>query len=104
MIKPLFRITFLLSLVLFAHNGSRAEDTNQLRPYIKFYSGDVEPLWGVKDHWSLGAGADLTRYVGLEFNFDYYFKFWGEPEVVGQASSYYFQPALRLRYPMLNDR
>ncbi len=98
-----FPIICLLALAA-GGNTSQAEDADRFRPYLKFYSGDVEPLWGVKDHWSLGLGANFNRYLGAEFAFDYYVKDWGQPEVVGQASSYHFVPALRLRYPILKDR
>ena len=98
-----FLASCLLAATLLGGTAS-AEDADRFRPYFKFYSGDVEPLWGIKDHWSLGLGANLNRYAGLEFNFDYYVKDWGQPEVVGQASSYHFVPELRLRYPMLKDR
>lgn len=97
-------ITCLLGLALLGHKTSRAEDADRFRPYFKFYDGDVEPLWGVKDHWSLGLGANFNRYLGSEFAFDYYVKDWGQPQAVGQASSYHFVPELRLRYPLLKDR
>ncbi len=97
-------IAGLLGLTAAGLYKSHAEDTDRFRPYFKFYDGDVEPLWGVKDHWSLGLGANFNRYLGAEFAFDYYVKDWGEPNVVGQASSYHFVPELRLRYPLLKDR
>jgi opacity protein-like surface antigen len=58
----------------------------------------------VDDHWSLGLGANFNRYVGAELAFDYYLKDWGEPEKIGEASSYHLIPELRLRYPLLKDR
>lgn len=97
-------LTCLLWLGFVAYDNARAEDADRFRPYFKFYDGDIEPRWGIKDHWSLGLGANLNQYLGFEFAFDYYVKDWGEPEVVGQASSYHFVPALRLRYPLFNDR
>jgi opacity protein-like surface antigen len=99
-----FFLSCLLAMSTLGHRTSSAEDADRFRPYFKFYDGDVEPLWGVKDHWSLGLGANLDRYLGFEFAFDYYVKDWGQPQVVGQASSYHFVPELRLRYPMLKDR
>ena len=101
--KRQFFRTFLLGLACISYNAS-AEDADRFRPYFKFLSGDVEPKWGVKDHWSLGLGANLSQYLGCEFDFDYYVKDWGQPDIVGQASSYHLVPALRLRYPMLHNR
>ena len=87
-----------------AGHTARAEDADRFRPYLKFYDGDVEPKWGVKDHWSLGLGANFDQYFGFEFAFDYYVRDWGQPQVVGQASSYHFVPELRLRYPLFKDK
>lgn len=81
-----------------------AEDADRLRPYLRFSSGDIEPLWGVDDHWSLGVGLNFNRYVGAELAFDYYLKDWGRPETIGEASSYHLLPELRLRYPLFKDR
>ena len=81
-----------------------AEDADRFRPYLRFDSGDLEPLWGVDDHWSLGLGANFNRYFGAELAFDYYLKEWGKPEIVGEASSYHLVPEIRLRYPLLKDR
>ncbi len=83
---------------------AEAEDKDGLRPYLRFSSGDIEPLWGVDDHWSLGLGLNFNRYVGAELAFDYYLKDWGKPEPVGEASSYHLLPELRLRYPLFKDR
>ncbi len=83
---------------------THAEDADRLRGYFRFSSGDVEPLWGVDDHWSLGLGLNFNRYLGAELAFDYYLKDWGNPEPVGEASSYHFIPELRLRYPLFKDR
>ena len=82
----------------------QAEEADRFRPYFKFHSGDVEPLWGVDDHWSLGLGANLNRHVGVEMAFDYYLREWGKPLILGEASSYHFIPEIRLRYPMMKDR
>ncbi len=81
-----------------------AEDADRVRGYFRFSSGDVEPLWGVDDHWSLGLGLNFNRYLGAELAFDYYLKDWGKPEPIGEASSYHFIPELRVRYPLLKDR
>jgi len=81
-----------------------AEDSERLRGYFRFSSGDLEPLWGVDDHWSLGLGMNFNRYLGAELAFDYYLKDWGKPEAVGEASSFHLLPEIRLRYPLLKDR
>ncbi len=81
-----------------------AEDADRVRGYFRFSSGDVEPLWGVDDHWSLGLGLNFNRYLGAELAFDYYLKDSGGAEPVGEASSYHFIPELRVRYPLLKDR
>jgi opacity protein-like surface antigen len=96
--------TCVLGLAVLGCNRGRAQDAGRFRPYLKFYDGDLEPAWGVKDHWSLGLGANLNQYLGVEWAFDYYVKDWGRPQVVGQASSYHFVPELRLRYPLLHNR
>ncbi len=81
-----------------------AEDADRVRGYLRFSSGDVEPLWGVDDHWSLGLGLNFDRYLGAELAFDYYLKDWGVPEPVGEASSFHLVPEIRLRYPLFKDR
>jgi opacity protein-like surface antigen len=83
---------------------SRAEDSERLRGYFRFSSGDVEPLWGVDDHWSLGLGLNFNRYLGAELAFDYYLRDWGKPQPIGEASSFHFVPEVRLRYPLFGDR
>lgn len=82
----------------------QAEDADRFRPYFRFHSGDVEPIWGVDDHWSLGLGANLNRHLGVELAFDYYLQQWGEQQDLGEASSYHLVPEVRLRQPLLGDR
>ncbi len=93
-----------LALALITAPCLYAEDSDRWRPYFRFSSGDIEPLWDVDDHWSLGLGANFNRYLGAELAFDYYLKDWGKPEAVGEASSYHLVPELRLRYPLFKDR
>src|SRR5262245_49907914 len=85
------RVRHALVLVIISAGmiGARAEDSDRFRPYFRFHSGDIEPLWGVDDHWSLGFGANFNRYLGAELAFDYYLKDWGEPKAVAEASSYH---------------
>ncbi len=100
---PMTRVLALFS-VLAGLSCVYGEDADRFRPYLRFSSGDVEPLWGVDDHWSLGVGANFNRYLGAELAFDYFLKDWGKPETVGEASSFHLVPELRLRYPLLKDR
>ncbi len=93
-----------LACAIIASPVVEAEDADRFRGYFRFSSGDVEPLWGVDDHWSLGLGMNFNRYLGAELAFDYYLKEWGQPETVGEASSYHLIPELRLRYPLFKDR
>lgn len=81
-----------------------SEDADRFRPYFRFHSGDIEPLWGVDDHWSFGLGVNFNRYTGAELAFDYYLRNWGTPQTVGEASSFHLVPEIRLRYPLLHDR
>ncbi|MCP5515804.1 MAG: outer membrane beta-barrel protein [Verrucomicrobiales bacterium] len=98
-------ITGAVSLVLLAGwVGLRAEDADRFRPYLRFHSGDVDPLWEVDDLWSFGLGANFTRHLGAELAFDYFTRDWGEPVNIAEVSSYHLVPELRLRYPLLNDR
>lgn len=93
-----------LACAIIASPSVHAEDSERCRPYLRFASGDIEPIWGVDDHWSLGLGVNLDRYLGTELAFDYYLKNWGKPEIIGEASSFHMVPELRLRYPLFKDR
>ncbi len=93
-----------LAFAVLAAPCANAEDSARVRPYLRFSSGDIEPLWDVDDHWSLGLGMNFNRYLGAELAFDYYLKDWGKPEAVGEASSFHLIPELRLRYPLFRDR
>lgn len=81
-----------------------AEDADRYRPYLRFHSGDVEPLWGTKDHYSIGLGANIDKYFGVELAFDYYLRDWGDPQNLAQVSSYHLVPEVRARYPLFNNR
>jgi opacity protein-like surface antigen len=99
--SSLLRFTVLSAAALATQ--VHAEDVDRYRPYLRFHSGDIEPKWGTKDHYSIGLGANFDRYVGAELAFDYYLRDWGDPSN-GQVSSYHFVPEIRLRYPMFHDR
>lgn len=87
--------------------NAHAEDADRFRPYLRFHSGDVSPLWGVDDLWSFSLGANFNRYMGAELTLDF-FEREHESEklggVLGEVSAWNPLPYLRLRYPMLKDR
>lgn len=100
-----YRACYLAAFMVAVAGGiSNAEDADRFRPYLRFHSGDIEPLWGTDDHWSFGLGANFNRYLGAELAFDYYLREWGEPKSFGEVSSYHLVPEIRLRAPMLKDR
>jgi opacity protein-like surface antigen len=81
---------------------SWAEDSAEVRYYFDFRYEDVASgLTKAHDGAGLSIGANLNRYVGLEFSLDAYDIKVGdvsELEVLG------FVPQGRLRYPLLDDR
>jgi len=85
---------------------THAEDADRFRPYFRFQSGEIAPLWGVDDLWSGSLGANFNKYLGAEmtvdfFEHDYEYRDLG---TVGEVSAWNFVPQLRLRYPVLKDR
>jgi opacity protein-like surface antigen len=95
----------VLGLCFFgADRTARAEDTNRLRPYFAFRSGDLETLWNVDDHQGFNIGLNINKYLGVEFALDYYLRDWPEGNEVAELSSFHFIPELRLRYPLMKDR
>ena len=84
----------------------RAEDADRFRPYLRFHSGDVSPLWGVDDLWSLSLGANFNRHLGAELTLDYFERDRDlEPYgTLGEVSAWNVVPYFRLRQPMLKDR
>jgi opacity protein-like surface antigen len=85
---------------------ARAEDADRFRPYLRFHSGDVEPLWGVDDHWSFSLGANFNRHLGAELTLDYYEQDERREPIgtLGEVSAWNVVPYVRLRYPLLKDR
>lgn len=83
-----------------------AEDADRFRPYLRFHSGDIEPLWGVDDHWSFSLGANLNRSWGAELTLDYFERDQdlAPHGTLGEVSAWNFVPYFRLRQPMLNNR
>jgi opacity protein-like surface antigen len=84
----------------------QAEDADRFRPYLRFHSGDISPLWGVDDMWSLSVGANFNRYLGAELTLDYFerdyeYSTYG---TLGEVSAWNPMPYFRFRYPTLNDR
>lgn len=95
----------LLATAAFATAG-QAEDADRFRPYLRFHSGDISPLWGVDDLWSFGVGANFNQNWGGElaldfFERDYDFEPYG---TLGEVSAWNLVPEARLRFPVAKDR
>jgi opacity protein-like surface antigen len=107
---PATRRWFLLGLTFFCGvfwaAPVRAEDADRFRPYLRFHSGDVSPLWGVDDLWSFSLGANFNRHLGAELTLDYFERDRDlEPYgTLGEVSAWNVVPYFRLRQPMLKDR
>ncbi len=87
--------------------AGQAEDADRFRPYIRFHSGDISPLWGVDDLWSFGVGANFNRYLGAELTLDFFereYEYESLGDVIGEVSAWNPLPYFRFRYPMANDR
>jgi opacity protein-like surface antigen len=83
-----------------------AEDADRFRPYIRFHSGDIEPRWGVDDHWAFGVGANLNRYFGVELALDAFEREYERSGIgtIGEVGVGSLMPEVRLRYPLLKDK
>jgi len=101
---------FLRALHLFVALGvagltARAEDADRYRPYLRFHSGDLAPLWDVDDMWSLALGANFDRHWGAELGIDFYQRdFEHHGSALGEIGAMHLVPQVRLRQPMLNNR
>jgi opacity protein-like surface antigen len=87
--------------------AGRAEDADRFRPYLRFHSGDISPLWGVDDLWSFSLGANFNQYLGAELTLDFFereYEYESLGGVLGEVSAWNPLPYLRLRYPMANNR
>ncbi|MCW5551761.1 MAG: porin family protein [Verrucomicrobiae bacterium] len=83
-----------------------AQDSDRFRPYLRFHSGDIEPLWGVDDHWSFGLGADFNRHWGGELALDFFerdYRVSGIGEL-GEVAAWNLIPEVRLRRAFRNGR
>ena len=97
---------FLCALGLSLTTFVQAEDADRWRPYLRFHSGDVCPLWGVDDLWSFGLGANFSQHTGGELALDFFerdFEY-GSLGALGEVSAWNLVPELRLRKPLLNRR
>jgi opacity protein-like surface antigen len=82
-----------------------AEDADRFRPYLRFHSGDIDPLWGVDDLWSFGLGANFNRQLGVELALDFFERdFEDSGGALGEVSAWNFIPELRLRQPLFHSR
>ena len=85
---------------------SAGEDADRFRPYLRFHSGDLNPLWGVDDLWSFGFGANFDRRLGVELSLDFFERDstlspFGK---LGEVSAWNVVPQVRLRFPAAGDR
>jgi opacity protein-like surface antigen len=101
-----WRICGCLSAWLLFSGTAASEDTEGFRPYLRFHSGDIEPLWGVDDHWSLGLGADVNRHWGGELSLEFFERFYELPGIgeLGEISAWNLIPEVRLRRASRNKR
>src|SRR5262245_20943925 len=84
---------------------SLAEDSDEFRPYLRFHSGDISPLWGVDDMWSFGVGANLDKRWGAEMSIDFYQRdFEQGGDRLGEIGAMNLIPQVRLRQPFYHDR
>lgn len=87
--------------------AGQAEDADRFRPYVRFHSGDISPLWGVDDLWSFSVGANFNQYLGAELTLDFFEREYESESlggVVAEVSAWNPLPYFRLRYPMANNR
>lgn len=86
--------------------AATAQDTDQFRPYLRFHSGDVEPLWGVDDHWSFGLGANFDATFGAELSLENFERDWdyGPIGTLAEVSSWHVLPEFRVRKPLFGGR
>jgi opacity protein-like surface antigen len=104
---PRTALLFCLSLLMLITTvtTSPAEDSDILRPYFRFHSGDIAPLWDVDDMWSFAVGANFSRHWGSELGIDFYerdFKYHGQ--FFGEIGAWHLVPEVRLRTSFLNGR
>ena len=98
--------TVALLATTLASSVVQAEDADRFRPYLRFHSGDISPLWGVDDMWSFSLGANFNRYLGAELTLDFFetdFEY-SSYGTLGEVSAWNTVPYFRLRYPTLKDR
>lgn len=86
--------------------AASGQESDHFRPYLRFHSGDIEPLWGVDDHWSFGLGADLDKTFGVELSLENFERDWnyGPVGTIGEVSAWHVLPELRVRKPLLGGR
>jgi opacity protein-like surface antigen len=93
-------------MLLAAAVSSNAEDADRFRPYLRFHSGDIAPLWEVDDHWSFGLGANFNGLFGGELALDYFERDYDYADLgtLGEVSAWNIVPEVRLRKPLLKKK
>lgn len=107
MTKPrIHHLSLGISLATLLVTSGLAEDADRFRPYMRFHSGDIAPLWDVDDHWSFGLGANFNRYLGAELALDFFERDYDYDSIgtLGEVSVWSLMPELRLRRPMFGDK
>jgi opacity protein-like surface antigen len=104
---PRMILLFCLSLLMLLAtvSRSRAEESDRFRPYFRFASGDIAPLWDVDDMWSFALGANLSRHWGSELGIDFYerdYEYKGQ--TLGEIGAWHLVPEVRLRTSFLDGR
>jgi opacity protein-like surface antigen len=99
-------LVLLISLeLLLAAGPSYGEDSDRLRPYLRFHSGDISSTWKVYDMWSFALGANFDRHWGAELGIDFYEKdFKPTGSRFGEVGALHLVPQVRLRKPFLDNR
>jgi opacity protein-like surface antigen len=97
----------LIGFVLFGRSpASLAEDTNTFRPYLQLRSAAFNEYWGVQDGWGIGLGANVTKYLGFQLDFDAFERKvdWPGLDTIFENSVMTLTPEIRVRYPLGSGR
>ena len=85
--------------------AAAAEDSDRRRLYLGLRIGESNPVTKANDVASFSLGANLSRYLGVDFAVDGYELYLDAAgERVGELGILNLVPEVRLRYPLLSDR